>query len=108
MKRTHKILKKEINKDTQELKVYNNLNYKKGDIKKMIKLYEAISGRKFRLISEGETLHEAIEKAYEAGALDPWDELYREDFDEQIEALVDYVSAAHQDYVIEDENIEEI
>jgi len=67
----------------------------------MIKLYSAVSGKKFRLISEGETLHEAVEKAFEIGLINALDELTRDDFDEQIEALVDYIIAAHSDYVIE-------
>jgi len=71
----------------------------------MIKLYKAIRGKKSELIGEGETLHEVVEKAYEAGSIDAWDELYREDFDEQIEVLVDYVRTAHQDYVIEDDEL---
>ena len=70
----------------------------------MIKLYKAIRGKKTELIGEGETLHEVVEKAYEAGVLNARDELYREDLDEQIEVLVDYVRTAHQDYVITYDN----
>jgi len=70
----------------------------------MIKLYKAIRGKRSKLIGEGETLHEVVEKAYEAGVLNARDELSREDLDEQIEVLVDYVRTAHQDYVITYDN----
>ena len=65
-----------------------------------IKLYKAIRGKESELIGEGESLYEAVENAYESGALDALDELYREVFDEQIEVLATYILTAQQDYVV--------
>lgn len=68
----------------------------------MIRLYKAISGKKYKLIGEGESLMDAVKDSYmNNDGLRIYDELYREDFEEQIEVLTDYVRTAHQDYVIE-------
>ena len=69
----------------------------------MIRLYSAVSGKKFKLLHEGYTLHEVVADLYEWGTLDGWGDLGREDLDEQIDVLCDYVRTAHQDYVIEEE-----
>ena len=68
----------------------------------MIQLYKAVHGKKTTLLHEGYTLHEVVADLYEWGTLDAWDDLAREDLDEQIEVLCDYVSTAYQDYVIVD------
>lgn len=66
----------------------------------MIRLYKIVGGKVGELITDGETLTEAVEKAYEAGTLDGWGKLSREDYDEQIEALKDHVQTAKSDYLI--------
>ena len=69
----------------------------------MVKMYSAVNGRKHTLLHEGYTLHEVVADLYEWGTLDAWDDLAREDLDEQIDVLCDYVQMAHQDYIIEHE-----
>ena len=67
----------------------------------MVKIYSAVNGKKHKLLHEGYTLHEVVADLYEWGTLDAWDDLAREDLDEQIDVLCDYVRTAHQDYIIE-------
>lgn len=63
----------------------------------MVKVWSAISGKKFRIIGEGDTIFEAI---IEANLLDKYTEL------ESLDDVAEYIQAAHQDYVIEYEDLE--
>ena len=51
-------------------------------------------------IGEGRNLREAVKDAYKNDELTAYDELYREDENEQIEALEDYVTSARADFII--------